>query len=273
MTASRSARYTYICECDNLFEIISYCSGRIHHAGNVPAADESFSATTERLIVLRCLEILHPLLPNHIANVFAHHLQTKSLNDLQPQISDQIEELLIPADGKSNDLDAQFTRLSTTNRRFDHNTRDYRTSDRQYNDYNKKNDYVRRGSNNRKPFIPVKKCQACQSVGEPFIGHDIRNCPNIVPSDRFNLMKSFNLEVDPDDADTQDVDVERYNTDDVGNVEIDRVSTVASPQFNIKINKTMITMILNTGATGSMISLKIWILQDCVYIRHHIGQY
>ena len=64
----------------------------IYHDGKLPSADEKLSPTTERLIVLRWLEILHPTLPAHIANVFAHDLQTKSLKDIQPRISEQIHE-------------------------------------------------------------------------------------------------------------------------------------------------------------------------------------
>ena len=48
--------------------------------------------------------------------------------------------------------------------------------------------YVKRGRWNTryppvKPF-PVKKCDACYSVREPFIGHTIHICPNIAPQDR-----------------------------------------------------------------------------------------
>ena len=69
-------------------------SGRIAHGGAIPSADETFSPTTESLIVLRWLEMLHPSLPSHVSNVFAHDLQTKSLKDLQPRISEQVDDLL-----------------------------------------------------------------------------------------------------------------------------------------------------------------------------------
>ena len=36
---------------------------------------------------------------------------------------------------------------------------------------------------------------------------------------------------------------------------VDRFNIVSSPQFNVKINNTTITMVLDTGATGSMISI------------------
>ena len=45
-------------------------SGKIQHDGAVPQRDETLGAITERLIVLRWLEILHPSLPAHVANVF-----------------------------------------------------------------------------------------------------------------------------------------------------------------------------------------------------------
>ena len=46
----------------------------------------------------------------------------------------------------------------------------------------------------KKPYI--KRCEACKSLGEPFIGHNVRNCQNILPSDRESILKTFNLEVD-----------------------------------------------------------------------------
>ena len=40
-------------------------SGKIKHDGYLPTVDEKLSPTTERLIVLSWLQILHPALPNH----------------------------------------------------------------------------------------------------------------------------------------------------------------------------------------------------------------
>ena len=88
-------------------------SGRIKHDRSIPQAEEKLSPTTERLIVLRWLEILHPQLPNHVATVFAHELQGFSLKDLQPRIANQIDDLLSQLESKSNEIGAQFSRLST----------------------------------------------------------------------------------------------------------------------------------------------------------------
>ena len=75
-------------------------SGKIEHDGTTPTTDEVLSATTERLIALRWLESLRPSLPNHVSNVFALDLQTKSLKDLQPRINEQINDLLFQVHNK-----------------------------------------------------------------------------------------------------------------------------------------------------------------------------
>ena len=95
-------------------------SGKIEHNGSVPTKDEVISPTTERLVVLRWLEILHPALPGHVANVFAQDLQTKSLKDLQPRINEQIEDLLFQVHNKSDDpnVDLSYAKFSTNNARF-----------------------------------------------------------------------------------------------------------------------------------------------------------
>ena len=43
----------------------------------------------------------------------------------------------------------------------------------------------------------------------------------------------------------------------IENVNVDRVNIVETPKFNVKVNNTMITMVLDTGATGSMVSLEL----------------
>ena len=109
-----------------------------------------------------------------------------------------------------------------------------------------------------------KKCEAPRKVGEPFIGHDLKTCQNILPSDSESMMKTFNFEVDDVE---DDVIIEgRGESANViapeGNyyneqVEVERVNIVESPKFHVIINKPMTTMVQDTGATGSMISLEI----------------
>ena len=40
--------------------------GKITHNGALPTSNEKMSPTTERLIVLRWLELLHPKLPDYV---------------------------------------------------------------------------------------------------------------------------------------------------------------------------------------------------------------
>ena len=69
-------------------------NSNLKHDDRIATEDQTLSPTTERLIVLRWLELLHPSLPNHIANVFSHELQNHTLIDIQPLVVTQIDNLL-----------------------------------------------------------------------------------------------------------------------------------------------------------------------------------
>ena len=69
-------------------------SGKIEHDGQVPNTNEVLSATTERLVVLRWLEIFHPALPKQVACVLSQDRQTKGLKNLQPRICEHIDDLI-----------------------------------------------------------------------------------------------------------------------------------------------------------------------------------
>ena len=60
----------------------------------ITTEDETLSPTTEWLIVLRWIELLHPSLPNHVANIFSHKLQNHTLKDIQPLAVTQTDSLL-----------------------------------------------------------------------------------------------------------------------------------------------------------------------------------
>ena len=79
---------------NNFLKLYKFIRDKIEHDGTVPTTGEVLSATTDRLIVLRWLELLHPSLPNHVSNVFTLDLQTKSLKNLQSRINEQINDLL-----------------------------------------------------------------------------------------------------------------------------------------------------------------------------------
>ena len=60
---------------------------------------------------------LHPALPWHVSQVFAQDLQNTSLKDLHAQIGDQIDDLLFQVESKDNQLEAQYSRMSSKGKR------------------------------------------------------------------------------------------------------------------------------------------------------------
>ena len=181
--------------------------------------------------------------------------------------------------GKSKEscLETQLSRVSFNNfgnydRRYQGNQHNNNRND--FGDYNKR--YENRNNRGCKNYPPkksvvfVKKCDACRSIGEPFIGHDVRTCPKILPSDRESLIKSFNLDVQ-EEEDTYDTNISSSTNDLLENINVDRVK---SPKFNVKINNTMITMVLDTGTTRSMVSLEpVELLNLHVYPSSHSAMF
>ena len=261
-------------------------SGKIEHDGKVPSTNETLSPTTERLNVLRWLEVLNPNLPKHVANTFAQDLQTKSLKDLQPRICEQIDDLLRQVADKEDADD----NVSASYSRF------------------KKSHYQRPPQVSRQPFQKVtqkprsntmpenfvqgrkarfKMCEVCKSLGFPFVGHDIQSCPNISPADRSGVLKSFAVELDDgdeyegtqfeteDDGDEREVyEQEHFHAHFHETVEVQRVHVMRSPAFNVKINyRYDVSATIDSGATGSMIQLSIVeMAQLTVYPTKHAAE-
>ncbi len=248
-------------------------SGKIEHDGKIPTANENLSPTTERLNVLRWLEILHPSLPSHVSNVFSQDLQTKSLKDLQPRICEQIDDLLRQVAEKCDNesLSASYSRFTNG---------DHRHSQKRYpQDYHKTNfnqqppfqkprsNTLPNGfsTNNRKPKF--KTCQVCRSLNLPFVGHDVHSCSNISPNDRAAVLKSCAIEVESNAEDCYEFPIEDEideNIIDISpsenqvqheNIDIFRVCVMRSPAFNVKINHVGVSAVIDSGATGSMIDL------------------
>ena len=163
------------------------------------------SPTTERLIVLRWLELLHPRLHEHVGKIFSADLRSKSLKDLQPQILEQVDDLLHQIDQRQDNSEASllYTNLSSRHgnapkrpRKWGGN-QNYSKSDSESQNYSQhsqqRRKFVRREAMDQQ--IKVKKCDACKAVGEPFIGHTIQNCKNISLRDRQSMLQAFNLNI------------------------------------------------------------------------------
>ena len=96
--------------CDKLL----LSSGKIDHDGKIPTNNETLFPTTERLVVSKRLEILHPQLPHHVGNVFAQDLQSESLKDPQPRLCKQINDLIRQVEDKAENenLNASYSRFN-----------------------------------------------------------------------------------------------------------------------------------------------------------------
>ena len=70
------------------------------HDGAAPAANEELSPTAERLAVYLWLILIDQRLPLHVARVYSHELQSMTLKDLQPRLSENMDSIL-------QDLNAQ----------------------------------------------------------------------------------------------------------------------------------------------------------------------
>ena len=249
--------------------ILLIAGGKIHHNGKVPTTNETFSPTVERLIVLRWLELLHPALPDHVAKVFSHELRSKSLKDLYPQIVEQVDDLIRQVDNaghKDTEASLLYTKFASrripTNMNRKQHSKFGQFNSRKFNSSSTKPNFKQNSFTNQS----IKKCSACKSVGEPFIGHSVHNCPNISANDQPDMLKTFALDIDEgdvesDNSDNQEEDIDvpciMVNEGDVERIESNRVRITESPKVNVKILKSVVTMIVDTGATGSMMTLEL----------------
>ena len=242
--------------------------GLICHDGNVPEEDETLSATTERLIVLRWLELLHPALPMHVANVFGHELQTKSLKDLQPLIVVQIDNLLQEVNQKE-DFSSQISstqaeleqidikRIAPFKKYQQYRPNHYGSLSDRSNNYNRNLSYSQRN-----PPLKMKqsrrfitKCAICKAAGEPFVGHDISGCKNVPFDEKQKVIQSYSLNVDYS-AEEKDDNPEFFHTDQCGlltDASLSRVHVNQSPRINFSLYNRSHTVTLDTGATASLI--------------------
>ena len=76
------------------WKIIYWLASSLQHDGAVATEDEVMSPTTERLAVYLWLTSTDQRLPAYVAHAFAHDLETKTLKDIQPQLSHSMDSLL-----------------------------------------------------------------------------------------------------------------------------------------------------------------------------------
>ena len=95
---------------DNLLTVAS----GIIHDGEAVAVDECMSPTTERVAVYLWLLLIDPRLPAFFQRVFSNELQTKSLKEIQPILSQSMDSLLSQL-STQDDIQVHYARSYRSN--------------------------------------------------------------------------------------------------------------------------------------------------------------
>ena len=232
---------------DNLLTV----SSGIEHDGAVLTVDEDMSPTTERLAVYIWLTTIDSRLPLYVSRVYAHELQKKSLNDFQPQLSESMDSIL-QAIATQEEITIQYSSTNDRPRRFPH----------RYPPRSKKLPF----SAQQPASTKSKCCVICKAANRPCQGHDINNCWYISKFEKLQVAKALQVAVDDDDDD-DDVDEELENamltaqisttlpSKSVGTtIEVKKVQCDASPYFYAFYEHHPCHVVVDTGATSSLIS-------------------
>ena len=244
---------------DNLLTV----SSGIHHNGAAVATDEVMSPTTERLAVYLWLTLIDERLPSYVARVYAHDLSTKSLKDIQPHISRSMDALLADLTAQS-EIQVHYSR-STNNRQ------------------------TRRFSNPRGTQMPKqssnssKSCSLCKAANRTHKGHDIASCWFLSKFEKLEMAKALRVSTISSDNDDEDIDAvdddEDVHDASVSIIKVDmpetcsnvtsetgvistchssvkRVECDISPFFYAFLRHHPVHIIIDTGATSSVVSRK-----------------
>ena len=226
---------------DNLLTVAS----GLHHDGAVPTTDEVMSPTTERLAVYLWLSLIDNRLPSYVARVYAHDLQSCTLKDIQPRLSQSMDSLLAEL---STQEDIQIHYAKSRYHQHPNN---------------------RNGKGNRQKGKTNKQCFKCKSVGRPHTGHDINECWFVSKFEKMEIAKAFQVtvdqeddELDPSEAATSNIQKLNINppsicsssppTTDIPTVQ--KVECDTSPFFFAFFKHHPCHVVIDTGATSSVVS-------------------
>ena len=160
---------------DNLLTTTS----NLQHDGANVTVDEVMSPTTERLAVYIWLSLTDIRLPAYVQRVYAHDLQTKTVKDIQPILSQSMDTILADL-AVQDDIQIQYTRSSFNN----YNNRMNNSSNRNNN----------RGNSSRSQSTPGrttnKSCSLCKAAGRSHQGHDIGTCWHLSKAEKLQIASS-----------------------------------------------------------------------------------
>ena len=263
----------------------------IEHDGAVLTRNEEMTPTVDRLIINIWLNLIHPGLPALVSRVYAHDLQKRSLKDDQPQICEAMDELL----AELNSQDDAHVNLARSSYEGSHrNTSSYNNNNNRYQPRTQqpRPHHPRQQYHQQRHFSPQFQqrapqmrnrppaqqsqlmCILCKLVGRQYNGHDIRNCFHVSGADRVALARSLETSYEgdidyyasdvADEASPQELHHSAYDppsgtAEDVlmnTSTSVQRVSCNASPFFFAFYAHHPCKILIDSGATSTMISFR-----------------
>ena len=227
----------------------------IVHDGAAVTQNEEMSPSCERLIVYLWLNLIDKRLPAYVSRIYAHDLQSKSLKDVQPHICQALDSLLAELDAQEDiQVNRSFQRTRTPPVR--------QRQQQQQQPFN-----PQRHDNNRQQNSTNKQksCTLCKLSGRPHAGHDIAGCWFLSRFDKLEITRALRVDVDADEdfqvpsdsPEGEDSEIQTVSADvAVAGVAVTRrVSTRASPFICTFYKHYHCKIVIDTGATSSMVSL------------------
>ena len=222
----------------------------LHHDGALPTADEVMSPTTERLAVYLWLSLIDNRLPSYVARVYAHDLQSCTLKDIQPRLSQSMDSLLAEL-STQEEIQIHYTKSKF----HQHSNR----NNKNFNNFN------------NKPKHKNKHCVICKSASRPHTGHDINDCWFVSKFEKMEIAKALQVTVDQED---DEFDSSQAPTSNIHKLDIDspppirsssppitndiptvqKVECDASPFFFAFFKHNPCHVVIDTGATSSVVS-------------------
>lgn len=160
--------------------------GKLTYNGKSLTKNEEVSPTVERMAIARWMELIDPRLPQLVARTFANDLQTKTLKDIQPQISSNIDGFL--EELQHSDSQAMFMKATSNDVIASrvHTSKRPQTSGSRW----QPKQSIQRGKAQDKPKLT---CRLCRAEGRNYIGHSMGNCGYIGSAEKRDMVKSYKV--------------------------------------------------------------------------------
>ena len=257
--------------------------GNVKFHGTIPAEDEDLTPTLESDVVLDWLDALGKnQLVEHVFRVFAKELETESLADLRQRISDNLSSLMTEADQQVEISRAfvpqkSFSNQNQPQRRYSKPPFTARPQPR----YSRPQAPTPPSPTAPGPSTPTIPCQLCL-LNKPAVAHthSIATCSQVTLQERQHVSRAV-LTTENEQTvkldyscyeDTAAENGDDFEADDTETsltvktclaqvtpgsvVRIKRVNITESPILALSHHSRTVYLVLDTGATASIITLK-----------------